>query len=201
MNRLAKFFPNYNPSSECDDNHRINTCKACLQKHVDYCINNAQTTTTADEEKALGIACPECDAVMRAVNIEIAATETMYVKFEVLERIYKANRTAPAGWRWCLNPDCDARQVHDSVSKEEDEENDKQDICTCTKCGACACVPCNRPYHEGETCEAYQVRIKDCVEEEDESLKAINRLTKPCPNPNCNARIQKNGGCSHMLCK
>ena len=194
MNRLAKFFPDYNPSTECDDYHRINTCKACLQKHVTYCINNAQTTTTADEDEALGIACPECDTVMRPVNIEIATSRTMYAKFEKLERRHKARTTE--GWRWCLAPNCNAGQVHDSSSN-----TDKEDICTCHECGARACVPCDRPYHEGESCEAYQSRVKDRVEEEDKSLEAVNRLTKPCPNPNCKARIQTRGGCASVKCK
>ena len=195
-NRMNKFFPKYNPSAECY--HEINTCKPCLQKHVDVRIKDANTTTTSDEKKTLGIACPEegCSAIMRSVNIEIATTPTMYARFETLERTYEANRTA--GWRWCLNPNCDAGQAHDSISKE-DRENMEEDICTCTKCGERACVPCNRPYHKGESCEAYQHRIKGRVEEEDESLEVIRDLTRPCLH--CSTDIEKDGGCDSMLCK
>ena len=195
-NRKNKFFPKYNPSAECD--HEINTCKSCLQKHVDIRIKNANTTTTSDEKKTLGIACPEegCAAIVRSVNIELATTLTMHARFETLERTYEASRTA--GWRWCLNPNCDAGQAHDSISKE-DWENTKENICVCTKCGERACIPCNRPYHKGESCEAHQYRIKDRVKEEDESLELIKDLTRPCPH--CSTDIEKDGGCDSMLCK
>lgn len=91
---------------------------------------------------------------MRAVNIEIATTEAMFAKFEQLERNHDDK------WRWCLARNCDAGQLHD-ISPEEDGG---EDICKCYKCGALACVPCDRSYHKGESCEAYQYRIKDRIE-------------------------------------
>ncbi|KAF2770641.1 hypothetical protein EJ03DRAFT_60276 [Teratosphaeria nubilosa] len=60
-----------------------------------------------------------------------------------------------------------------------------------------ACVPCNRPWHEGETCEEYQARTKG-NSEEDMSLRKIQRVTKRCPG--CRKNIQKSGGCSNMHC-
>jgi hypothetical protein len=72
------------------------------------------------------------------------------------------------------------------------------DICTCKDCGTQACVPCDRPWHEHETCHEYQARIKDRLEEEDKSLAVIQRQTKQCPN--CSKKIEKNGGCRHMHC-
>lgn len=72
------------------------------------------------------------------------------------------------------------------------------DICTCKDCGAKACVPCDRPWHENETCEEYQFRVKDRLEEEDKSLAAIIKLSKRCPN--CSKSIEKDGGCRHMKC-
>lgn len=47
----------------------------------------------------------------------------------------------------------------------------ESDICECTECGAKACVPCDRPWHEGEDCAAYQARIKDRLEEENKTLE------------------------------
>lgn len=69
------------------------------------------------------------------------------------------------------------------------------DSCMCNECGARACVPCDRPWHYGETCSDYQLRIKDKVEEEDKSMLTIQRTTKKCPH--CQRNIQKNGGCPH----
>lgn len=77
----------------------------------------------------------------------------------------------------------------------------KPDICTCNDCSARACVPCDRPWHENETCEEFQARVQNQqhVEEEDASLAAIQKRTRKCPQ--CSKSIEKNGGCRHMWCK
>lgn len=71
------------------------------------------------------------------------------------------------------------------------------DICVCSACGARACVPCDRPWHEGETCEAYRARIKGRAGEEDATLEVIRARTRECPE--CKRSMEKNGGCPHML--
>ncbi|TKA24319.1 hypothetical protein B0A50_06789, partial [Salinomyces thailandicus] len=140
--------------------------------------------------------------------------------FEDLERKHIAENTP--GWRWCLAPGCKAGQVHDSrdvvtiikkdpaakphPKKRSGKKGASQavlepkpevvDICECQNCGAKACVPCDRPYHEGETCAQYQLRVKDRLEEEDRALKEIHKTTKRCPH--CNVSVQKNGGCPYM---
>jgi hypothetical protein len=134
-------------------------------------------------------------------------------RFVELERKHIAENTP--GWRWCMNPSCRAGQVHASpqtqnVSSRTSAGRKKKrlgtshtaqaasDVCECHECHHKVCVPCDRPYHEGETCEAYQARIKDRFGEEDLSLKALKALSKPCPN--CKKLIEKDGGCSIMWC-
>jgi hypothetical protein len=148
---------------------------------------------------------------------------TRLSRFEELERKFIGDSTP--NWRWCLSSGCDAGQIHISLptsksmpnppakpSKRSKKRNPPidvyqdpltasspvSDICTCVKCGAKACVSCDRPWHEGETCEQYQLRIKDHVEEEDKALKRIRDSTRPCPQ--CGKRIEKNGGCPSMHC-
>lgn len=84
----------------------------------------------------------------------------------------------------------------DAESKKEAPP--KPDVFTCNDCGAKACVPCDRPWHENEICEEYQVRIKDRIAEEDATLATMEKHTKKCPS--CQKRIEKNGGCAHMFC-
>jgi ariadne-1 len=65
--------------------------------------------------------------------------------------------------------------------KQLDPETDVggvEDICTCNKCGARACATCDRPYHEGETCSAYQARVKDRAEEEDKSVLEVSKMMR-----------------------
>ena len=151
---------------------------------------------------------------MRNVNVEEAATKKVYLLFNELERKHIGNTTP--GWRWCLAPGCEAGQVHETKIEATTEEPKAKkrcgskkpvgqvkvpaepDICICHECGAKACVTCDRPFHEGESCEQYQLRTKDRMDEEVKALKKIQQSTKSCPS--CGKRIEKNGGCPSMIC-
>jgi hypothetical protein len=160
------------------------------------------------------ITCPECPELMQNGDIKLHAAKDVYKRFDELERRGIADKTP--GWRWCLAPRCRAGQVHEppaqvgesvsnlgpkrrswtKVKKSEAAHN----ICTCNECGAKACVDCDLPWHEGETCHDYQTRIKgeDFEKKEAASLKTIQKQCKQCPG--CKKNIQRNGGCDHMRC-
>ena len=130
----------------------------------------------------------------------------------MLERKHIGDTTP--GWRWCLSPSCRAGQVHVKKVKEapkqkrkrrggvsqmpEPESIEEPDIFICHECGAKACVICDRPWHDGESCADYQARVKDRLDEEDKSIKEMQKVTKHCPG--CFKKIQKNGGCPSMHC-
>ncbi|RMY40306.1 hypothetical protein D0864_16281 [Hortaea werneckii] len=73
-----------------------------------------------------------------------------------------------------------------------------QDIFTCNTCGHRACVPCDRPFHEGETCAQYKARLGQAEANSEKSQKTIEKYCKPCPK--CGKNIEKNGGCDAMYC-
>ncbi|KAK3116357.1 hypothetical protein LTR53_003383 [Teratosphaeriaceae sp. CCFEE 6253] len=210
-NRIGRSFPDSNPSSGCE--HLINTCKTCLKKWVEAQVSSGLIVQAG---KTFGIQCPECDAVMKSVDVEVAATKKVHQCFEELERKHIGENTP--GWRWCFATGCRAGKVHEpipavtslkrprwkgrSLLKRDTVKEEPAlvpDICVCHECGAKACVTCDRPWHEGENCAAYQVRIKDRVEEEDRALEEIRKITKPCPG--CSRPVQKNGGCYVMSCR
>ncbi|KAK5109120.1 hypothetical protein LTR62_007482 [Meristemomyces frigidus] len=158
---------------------------------------------------------------MKAVNVEEVATKKVYQQFDEAERKHIADNTP--GWRWCMAPGCRAGHVLEGQPTTTGGSSENQgkakltakkkntkttnsprtapdvDIWTCKVCGAKACVPCDRPWHQGETCKDYEARTKDRLDEEDLSLSIIQRYTRPCPN--CKKPIEKDGGCSNMFCK
>lgn len=77
-----KQFPDFNPSTDCK--HLINTCRTCLKKWVESCIENAKfkATTTGGEGEGLkaiwGVGCPQCESVMRSINVEAAVTKKVF---------------------------------------------------------------------------------------------------------------------------
>ncbi|KAK5123829.1 hypothetical protein LTR85_002465 [Meristemomyces frigidus] len=89
-----------------------------------------------------------------------------------------------------------------AVSSSSSSSSDNDDtICTCTTCGARACVPCDRPYHDGETCAQYQKRrARQTTAEEQATAKTIEAKCKKCPNAACGKNIEKNGGCDAVYC-
>lgn len=70
---------------------------------------------------------------------------------------------------------------------------------TCTECKFRTCTNCDREFHDGETCDEYTERMglqSDLIQQSEE---AIEQMSKQCPG--CKSRIEKNGGCDHMICK
>lgn len=167
-------FPDYLPTDNCK--HLINTCKACTQTYIALQLDN----TTYDR-----LACPECPELMANADVERLAAKKVYERFDELERRGIAEKVP--GWRWCLSSKCRAGQS--SVSKD--------DICICDTCGAKACVPCDRPYHDGETCTQYQERTQQ--EDEKATAEKIAEVCKQCPKRRKN--IEKNGGCDAVQCE
>lgn len=43
--------------------------------------------------------------------------------------------------------------------------------------------------------------MADRIIDEKSSTDAIQELSKPCPGEDCGYRIQKRGGCDHMICR
>lgn len=68
----------------------------------------------------------------------------------------------------------------------------------CQDCNARYCMSCNVPFHEGQTCEQY-VSSQRRAEEEDASIAAVARISRPCPD--CGISIDKYTGCDHVTCK
>ena len=176
-------FPNYTPSATCQ--HTIHTCKVCLKTWVNTQIADASfVTRDASDNPVFGLHCPECPEIMVNPDIQRSTTENMHYRFAQREQKHIKDNTP--GWRWCMSPKCSAGQIHKNGM-----------ICTCKECGARACVPCDRPYHDGETCSAYKQRVTQ--EGNEKSVATIDKTTKPCPQ--CQVKIQKDGGCDRMICK
>lgn len=90
--------------------------------------------------------------------------------------------------RWCPAPNCDnAIKVHNVEMKPV----------TC-KCSHAFCFKCGENWHGPIECRLLRSWLKRCSEDL-ESINWINAHTKQCPQ--CNAPIEKNGGCMHMTCR
>ena len=77
--RLSTQFDDFNPTPDCD--HLINHCKRCLKKWVESNVESATFAVGGEDGKIFGIKCPQCDGIMRSVNVEIATTKKVYERY------------------------------------------------------------------------------------------------------------------------
>ncbi|KAI1824246.1 hypothetical protein F4861DRAFT_507296 [Xylaria intraflava] len=132
------------------------------------------------------ITCPECPQKLSFADIELHAPRDVFKRYDKL--LTKAKLEKLPGFRWCLNPKCGAGQIHSRR-------------CSKVKCHACkhaACAWHNVPWHDGETCNAYDKRTNNQKRNEHLSEKHMKKKTKPCPK--CQKNVEKYSGCDHITC-
>lgn len=98
----------------------------------------------------------------------------------------------------CLNTRCGHYfSIEDCEGKlANPRDPDMRQKMVCPYCEYQMCPTCIRPYHGTGKCGEAKAA------EDQLSLQAIRDMgAKPCPNPDCGAYIEKNGGCQHMTCK
>jgi len=168
-------------------------------------IGMQMETTTYDK-----LSCPECPQLLGNAEVKRFAVAEVYLRYDGLE--YRAAQEKVPGWRWCFNLKCGSGQVHVSSaqsttgkgrkgkSKGKEKKSNEDDIFECYDCGDLACVPCDRPYHDGETCAQYQKRLRFTEKEKEAATaKTIKKVCKPCPG--CAANVEKDGGCDQVICE
>ncbi|KAK3681506.1 hypothetical protein LTR37_020885 [Vermiconidia calcicola] len=186
----ASSFPKYLPTDTCHGKHRINTCKACLKAWI------ATQMETRMYDK---IRCPECPELMQNGDVKIHGSKKCWEQFDELERRGIAEKA----------PKCKVGQVHEPLleeiiadtvatkstrgksrartkktkNKHKNGSDDISNIFTCNTCSARACVPCDRPFHEGETCAQYRHRMKTA--DEKASLEKIEEACTQCGTQFC----------------
>ncbi|KAH6711019.1 hypothetical protein BKA61DRAFT_677654 [Leptodontidium sp. MPI-SDFR-AT-0119] len=174
-------FPSGKITSSCL--HEATFCKDCLQKFIEGNIR---------EHPWSKVQCPECQETASDDEVQSLASK------ETFER-YQRNATI-AGIRhlpnfiMCLAPNCGSGQIH--------EGGNEQSVMTCGACGFRTCTAHMLPYHEGQTCEEYDVVRREQIDQEAASEKFLSEKTKVCPGPGCGIHTIKAGNaCDHITCK
>ncbi|KAI0530420.1 hypothetical protein GGR58DRAFT_232450 [Xylaria digitata] len=159
--------------------HEATACKECISQW----ITSSMETVAWDRLK-----CPEseCPEILAFRDVKAFATRDVFDRYDKLAT--KAVLEGIKGFRWCLNPNCDAGQIFPSE-------------CEKAKCHACkqsSCVRHDVPWHSGETCEEYDRRTRKQRKSYKLSEKHVKETTKPCPG--CKKNVNKYSGCDHITC-
>lgn len=169
--------------SECG--HRF--CETCVNTAFDSYLMGGRVT----------ISCLQCSRPANPNEIKENLTPELYDKY--LEFSLRRYLILQKNVRHCTAPDCPFAYIIDNPSNCEDDHF----ICLREGCGTEYCIKCNRPWHEGISCnKAKSKRQKDKPNGVEalgkDVMKEIN--VKLCPR--CNTAVEKvdDGACNHVVC-
>src|SRR4051794_25589686 len=93
----------------------------------------------------------------------------------------------------CSSPTCNSGQIHPDGARNP--------IMRCTACSFRTCFTHKVPWHNGITCENYDMFHQSQQEQEVASEGYLKKHTKICPNTSCGLHVQKIDGCDHIYCE
>lgn len=154
------------------------------------CLNCLDSSITAVIERgALHLlACPICPQKLSRRDVKEYANQAVYKRYKYL----KDQSEIPGHYISCTNPVCGGSQPHES----------EDPMMTCNHCNFATCVKHRRPWHEGQTCQEFDLDDAQIerLEEEEATAKLLSReATSICPK--CGQGVTKSEGCDHMRCQ
>ncbi|KAI0454444.1 hypothetical protein F5B21DRAFT_238027 [Xylaria acuta] len=195
----------------CRREHGPGMCTQCVTMWIRRSV----------DEQGTRITCPQCPLELDYFEIEEAADEATFRRYEtlVLFRLLEED----THFEWCAHA-CGSGQLHPAAVDEP--------IMTCHHCNKRTCVVHQLPWHSGVTCRQFdgllgrgrrgrdkgaaslrfqeqqleeqsaQAALEAAIQtarDERASQEEVRRTSKSCPK--CKFDIQKIGGCDKMTCR
>ncbi|CAF3854439.1 unnamed protein product [Rotaria sp. Silwood1] len=172
---------NFDFINDCQHLNR-SICNSCLFRHVQQAF---QITFTDD------IYCPELQCGVKLNYYAVKNILFLHGDNKLVERykqyVFHRQLEQMDEFIWCSNPLCNVGQLN--------ENGVLNNIVTCFNCHQKTCFTHKVKWHEGLTCEEYDLGIDQDYES---SRRWIVENSKKCPK--CPYQIEKNDGCDHMTC-
>ena len=120
--------------------HENSVCRDCLQQWIE-----TQLTTFGWEK----IKCVQCQQYLQYEDVRRYATRETFNRYDELAA--RSVYTNEPNFVWCRNPHCGSGQIH--------EGGEGMPIFQCKACKRRYCIVHNTPWHEGETCVEFDIRM------------------------------------------
>lgn len=170
-------------TSSCTHGSERRICHSCLQGHI-----AAQLSSWPYNRVTCWV--PGCSAALEYNDIRRFAAPADFERYD--ESLLK-QAMDDSTFRKCAYAGCESGGWCDPETTS---------FIICERCQRLTCVDCDTtPYHSGETCPNSPQAKEKRQEDEDATVALVQRISKPCPNEACGARIEKNEGCDHMTCR
>ncbi|CAF0997716.1 unnamed protein product [Rotaria sordida] len=164
-------------SSDCIHPNRT-ICDSCMYEYVRNNWNSGSD-----------IQCPECSIPLSHITIKLILLKyddnTLYERYTQFElnRALEQN----SEFVWCAYG-CGSGQLNEGATMNNTIQ--------CVNCHLLTCFTHKCPWHDGMTCEEYDMPRTDGQLHASQRWISVN--TKECPK--CHSHIEKNDGCDHMTC-
>lgn len=169
--------------------HFMMTGLVCGDRFCSECWTVYLTTKIMDEGNVHRLTCAAqtCDTIVDdQIVMNLIKDPNVKLKYQhlITNSFVECNRLL----KWCPQPGC-----NNAIKARYIESRPV----TCT-CGHTFCFSCARNWHDPVKCRLLKKWQKKC-DDDSETSNWIAANTKECPK--CNATIEKDGGCNHMICK
>ena len=165
-------------SENCQHSHRT-VCYDCVYYNIVMLLGSSISNP---------MMCPELICAARLNPEDVRQILTYHENMALLNKYdtYLTNALLEAmpEFIWCAYG-CGSGQLHPNFSPQVD----------CIVCNRSTCFFHHVPWHEGLTCEEYDILGSS---DEAVTLKYLKTFAKQCPK--CKVNIEKNQGCDHMTC-
>ncbi|TGO89658.1 hypothetical protein BPOR_0099g00130 [Botrytis porri] len=153
-------------------------CRECLDLSI---------TTDIDYGLLNAIKCPLCTAVLTDNDVHSKASTDVLQRYSYLRE--KASR--PDTFIMCLGPKCGGGQIHEGP----------EPLMICDHCNFKTCVKHKLPWHEGLSCDEFDVDDSQIerLEQEEATAKLLAKDSRICPQ--CKECVVRSDGCDHMSCR
>jgi ariadne-1 len=159
----------------------------CGHLYCKQCWTDYLTTKIMDEGASQMIECPgRCSIIVDDQTVMNLTQDRVKLKYQhlITNSFVQCNRLL----KWCPSPDCSSAIKVLTVEAK---------LVKC-RCGHMFCFSCAENWHDPVRCTFIKKWCKKC-DDDSETSNWISANTKECPT--CNATIEKDGGCNHVICK
>jgi IBR domain, a half RING-finger domain len=134
---------------------------------------------------------PSCNATLDYGEIQRFAARNTFDRYDQF-LLHQAMEGSDSTYKRCASSGCNGGGWYDPATTS---------FIICQSCQQRTCVDCDTtPYHSGQLCPNSPQGKRMRQEDDDATAALVERISKPCPNEKCGARIEKNEGCDHMTC-
>jgi len=184
-----------------EGNKEMMDCPICMLpfKPIDFCCKqiclSCQKMNLSDslaKVDGIPICCPNgtCKKLLKIKDLKFLSSKDEWRKLVYFSVRKKLETDYKGKYQFCPKPSCASICI---VYQNQEKFSESQFFLDCPICVRTYCLKCGKENHPGRSCDDFEKEKKLLGD-----LKLLG--IKRCPSSNCNAFIEKNGGCKHMTC-